>query len=243
MRLQLKRIIGVLMLPALAAMLVAAAVGAPAAGASEFKSASFPVTSLSEGLGISTFLSESLNSVTCQNSHGKGEVTSSTLAKAIDLYLTGCKLIVEKSSIGKFTDTCVPDITTKQLDIVPLSKLNLGTKTGVLILPITGAELASFRCGTEKKPNENEVEIKVKGSVICESTPIGSLVMISKIICAAGATHGSQEFTHGTNPQGKIVEAHLTAETTVFGIFKATEKDSQETNEIVKYSQLIEQTA
>ncbi len=240
MRLQLKRIIGVLVLPALAAMLVAAAVGTPAAGAfvaSEFKSASFPVTSLGEGLGASKFLSENLNSVTCQNSHGKGEVKGKADATGTITYLTGCELVVENSSIGKFKESC-PTITTKELLIVPLSLLNLNSaNAGVLVLPVTGTELANFTC-----TGSNKVNVKVLGSVICESTPTGKLSFEGEIVCKEGAKHGEQQFTDGKNPQGKLVESKLTAETTAFGIFKTTEKDAQITTENLKYSQELEQT-
>lgn len=237
MRLQLKHMIGALTLAVAAAMLVAAP-GASAFVASEFKSASFPVTSLGEGLGASTFLSANLNSVTCKNSHGKGEVKNETDAKGTIVYLTGCELVVEESSIGKFKEPC-PTITTKELLIVPLSLLNkVASNAGVLVLPVSGTELAKFTCS-----GSNKVEVKVLGSVICESTPTGKLSFEGEIVCKeSGTKHGEQQFTSGMNPQGKEVKAGLTAETTVFGIFKTTEKDAQVTTENLKYGKEVEQT-
>ncbi len=216
--------------------LLAIAVGTSTADASEFKApGGFPVTLLGEGVGLSTFLSEGLNSVTCHNSHSKGSVTSSTDIKATITYLTGCELVVEKSSIGKFKEAC-PTITTKELLIVPLSKLNEGIKTGLLVLPATGTELAAFTC-----TGSNKAEVKVKGSVICEPTPIDTKITKGKNICKAATPHGTQEFTLGTNPSGTIVKAGLTTETTIVG-FKTTEKDSQETTENVTYAKEVEQT-
>jgi hypothetical protein len=234
MRLQLKRMTGVLVLAA-AAMLVAA-MGTSAAGASEWKtSGGFPVAFLAEGLGNSTFLSESLNSVSCKNSHSKGEVRSATLVKVLITYLTGCELVAVTPLV--FKEAC-PTITTKELDVVPLSKLNGGTKTGLLVLPAAGTELANFTCS-----GGNKIAIKFTGSVIAESTPVGMLVTQSKVIYKALATkHGAQEFTSGTNPQGTVVKAGLKAESTL-GIFKLTESDSLESTRDVIYSQAVEQTA
>jgi hypothetical protein len=235
MRLQLTRIVGVLALAAAAAMLVAA-MGTSAAGASEFKSAGgFPVTFLGEGVGRSTFLSENLNLVTCENSHAKGSVENSKLATTTITYLTKCEL--HSVSPTQFNEAC-PTITTNKLDVVPLSKLNGGALTGVLVLPFTGSELASFTC-----TGSNKVNVKVKGSVICESTPIGPPeVTKGEVICRPGTVHGTQQFSSGTAPAGNTVSSGLIAESTL-SIFKITEKDSQTTTEQLTYSKAIEQTS
>jgi hypothetical protein len=229
MRIKLK-LMGLFGLVAVAALL-AMAIGAFAAGASEFKTQSgmFPVSFLGEGLGLSTFLSSGLNSVTCQHSHSKGEVISSTLVKETITYLTGCE-------VGPTKLTC-PTITTKELLVTPLDKLNGGTKLGLLVLPKSGTIIAEFECTGSSK-----VKVEVSGAVICEGTPGGKLVAQGKVICKAGATHGSQEFTSGTDPTGKTVGGSLTA-TSTLGIFKISEKDSQATTEDVAYSAAVEQTA
>jgi hypothetical protein len=234
MSLELKQTIGVLVLVAAAVMLVAAAVGTSVAGASEFKTIAFPVSILGEGLGLTTYLSEKLNFVACENTHSKGSFENSTLATETITFLTKCELEVVTPLV--FKEAC-PTITTNKLDIVPLSKLNGGTKTGLLYLPFTGSELAKFTCS-----GSNKTEVKVKGSVICESTPIGSQVTKSKDVCKAGTAHGTQEFSSGTNPSGATVTAGLTAESTL-GIFKITEKDSAEGTLDLEYSKAIEQTA
>jgi hypothetical protein len=136
-----------------------------------------------------------------------------------------------------FKEAC-PTITTNKLDVVPLSKLNgITGKTGLLILPFARSEIASFTCS-----GSNKTEVKVKGSVICESTPIGSIFTKGKVICKAGTVHGTQEFSSGTAPSGNTVSAGLIAESTL-SIFKITEKDSQTTTEDLEYSKDIEQTA
>ncbi len=227
MRLQLKRMIGVLMLAAMAAMLVAAMGATSAYAKPEFKtSGTFPVSFLGEGLGKATFLSEGLNSVTCNDSHSKGSVLNSTLASVTITYLGDCLLK------GTLSNSC-PTITTNELLLTPLSNLNSGTKLGLLVLPKSGTELASFTCGS--------ASIKVKGGVVCESTPGGKLVLAGKVICKAGAKHGEQEFTSGEGPTGSIFTTSLTAESTV-SFFKITEKDSQETTEDVTYTAQVEQT-
>jgi hypothetical protein len=235
MRLQLKQIIGVLGLAAVAAMLVAA-VGASPAGASEWKtSGRFPVNFLGEGLGLSTFQSTNNNLVICHNSHTRGEIKSATLVKVTITYLTGCELIA-KSPIS-FKEAC-PTITTKELDVEPLSNLNGGGKTGLLVLPAMRTVLTSFTC-----TGVNKVKVEVRGSVICESTPIGVLVLQSKVIYKKqGNEAGVQEFTTGTLPEGKTVTAGLTMESTL-DIFKATEKDSLETTRDVIYNEPVEQSA
>jgi hypothetical protein len=231
MRIQLTWMFGVLALAA-AAMLVAAAGGTSAASASEWKTREFPVEFLGEGLGLSTLLSEHLASVTCEHSHTKGSVESATLAKVIIIYLTNCELNAE--SPIKFKEAC-PTITTKELDVKPLSKLNGGTKTGMLVTPVSGA-FAEFTC-----TGSNKIQVIVKGSVIGESTPVGKLVIESEIIYKKGPTHGSQEFTTGTLPGGQSVTAGLTAESTL-GIFKISEKDSLETTRDLTYNVAVEQT-
>jgi hypothetical protein len=232
MRLKLKQMIGVLALAAVAAMLVAA-VGTSAAGASEFKTTGAP-TFLGEGLGAATFLSSGLNVVTCEKSHSKGSIENSSLAKVIVTYFGKCELHAETPL--KFTEAC-PTITTKELDIKPISKLNGGTKTGLLFAALSGT-IATFTC-----TGSNKVEVKVTGSVLCESTPIGKLSFTGKVICKKGAKHGEQEFTSGENTQQKhTVTDELMAESTL-GIFKTSEKDSQETTEDVTYSAEVEQTA
>lgn len=226
MRLQLKRMIGVLTLAATAAMLVAAMGATSAYAKPEFKTnGSFPVSFLGEGLGKATFLSEKLNSVTCNDSHSKGEVLSSTDATVTITYLGDCLLK------GSLNNSC-PTITTNELLLTPLSNLNGGTKLGVLVLPKTGTEIAKFTCEGN--------EIKVKGGVICEGTPGGKLVTSSKTVCKEGTTHGSQEFTSGEGPTGAIFTTSLTAESTVI-FFKITEKDAQTTTEDVTYTKEVEQ--
>jgi hypothetical protein len=233
MRIKL-RLAGLFGLTAVAALL-AMAVCAAAAGASTFRSqsGSFPVSFLGEGLGEPTFLSEKLNSVKCHNSHSSGSVEGTSLAKVLILYLTGCELNAE--SPLKFKETC-PSIMTKELFIRPLSKVGgTGTTTGVLVTATSG-NIAEFTC-----TGSNKASVKVSGSVICESSPVGKLVTQGKIICKAGATHGSQELTKGELPSGASVTAGLTAESTL-GIFKVTEKDSQTATEDVTYKEAVEQT-
>jgi hypothetical protein len=225
--------------------LLAIAVAASAAGASEFKTnGTFPISALGEGLGLdeslsgpSTFLSEGLNAVTCEFSHSKGSVESSSKAKVTITYLGKCELIVEKSTIGKFKEAC-PTITTNELAITPLSKLN-GTALllGLLILPKTGTELAKFTCS-----GSNKVEVKVTGGVICESTPIGVLSKTGSVACREGLLHGAQEFTSGETPSGATVKTSLTAESKL-SIFTVTEKDAQSTYEDLEYTNgEVEQT-
>jgi hypothetical protein len=237
MRLQLKRISGVLGIAAVAAMLVASAVGTSAAGASEWKTnGTFPIEALGEGLGTSTLLlSEGLNSVSCENSHSKRSFESFTKAKVTITYLGKCELIVEKSAIGKFKEAC-PNITTNELNIVPLSKLNGGSELGVLVLPASGTELAKFTC-----TGSNKVEIKVKGGVICESSPIGELSKLGGVACRESGLHGAQEYTSGENPSGATVKTSLTAESKL-SIFTVTEKDAQTTFEDLEYTGEVEQT-
>lgn len=232
MRLQLKRMIGVLGLAAAAAMLVAAMGATSANAAAGFKTASgkFPVEFLGEGLGKSTFLSSGLNFVSCENSHSKGSVLSGTLAEVTITYLTNCV------TGGLSAGTC-PTITTNALLLTPLSNLNGGTKLGLLVLPKAGNELAAFKCST----GLGELSVKVKGAVVCESTPGGKLVTAGQVNCRAGAKHGEQQFSNGTDPTGKVVGGTLVAESNL-GFFKLTESDSQETFEDVSYKEGVEQT-
>lgn len=237
MRLQLKRMLGVLMLAASAAMLVAAMGASSAYAKPEFKTkGTFPVSFLGEGLGLSTFLSEGLNSVTCHNSHSSGSVLNSTLAKVTILYLTGCELTVEKEPLGgKFKESC-PDVKTNELLITPLSNLNLGKALGLLVVPRSGTLFTKFEC-----KGHSNVEINVFGAVVCESTPGGVLVEEGQVICRAGAKHGEQQFTSGEGPEGStMLGGSLTAESKA-SIFKFKEPDSQVTTEDVKYSTLVEQ--
>jgi len=231
MRLKMKQMVGVLALAAAAAMLVAAM-----AGASEFKTAKFPVSFHSLGLGLSTFQSENNNTVVCHHSLATGTLESATSAKATVTYSVGCELKAE--SPLKFSEAC-PTITTKELNIKPIAKLNGGTKTGLLFSAATaGATIATFTCS-----GSNKTEVKVTGSVLCESNPIGKLSSTGTITCKKGAKAGEQEFTSGENEQSKTtVKDGLTAESTL-GIFKVTEKDSQETTEDVTYGAEVEQTA
>jgi hypothetical protein len=217
--------------------LMAIAVAASAAGASEFKTnGTFPVSALGEGLGASTFLSEGLNAVTCENSHSKGQVENPQKAKVTITYLGKCELIVEKSAIGKFKEAC-PNITTNELNIVPLAKLNGGSKLGVLVLPASGTELAKFTC-----TGSNKVEIKVKGGVICETAPAGIMSKVGGVACMEKGIHGAQEYTSGENPSGATVKTSLTAESKL-SIFTVTEKDAQTTFEDVEYTNgEVEQT-
>jgi hypothetical protein len=228
MRLQLKRMIGVLGLAAMAAMLVAAMGATSAYAKAEFKAASFPVEFLGEGLGLSRLLSENLNLVLCHMSSSTGSVETSLLAKVTITYLTGCELK------GTVNESC-PTITTNELLIHPLSKLNGGTKLGLLFLPKSGTELAKFTCGS--------VTIKVKRGVICESTPGGRPVLQGKVICKANpGKHGFQEFTSGTGPLGGVLTTSLEAESTII-FFKGGEPVAQETTEDVTYKIAVEQVA
>lgn len=228
MRLQLKRMIGVLGLAAMAAMLVAAMGATSAYAKPEFKTSGFPVEFLGEGLGKSTFLSENSNSVTCNNSHSKGSVESATLAKVTILYLNSCLLD------GAIKEPC-PDIKTNELLITPLSNLNGGKALGLLILPVSGTELAKFTC-----EGSTRVEVKVKGAVVCESTPGGRLVTEGQVVCKGVNPPGSQEFTSGEGPTGSKLGGTLTAESKA-GFFKFSEKDSQTTIEDVTYKAAVEQ--
>jgi hypothetical protein len=217
------------------AALLAMAVWASAAGASEFKTSSFPVSFLGEGLGLSTFKSENDNLVVCHNSHSKGSIESTTLAKATITYLTSCELTA-KTPLS-FKEAC-PTITTKELDIKPVSQLNGGTSTGLLFTAASGTELAKFTCS-----GSNKVELKIKGSIICESTPIGSAVTRGQVICKQeGNEEGAQEFTTATYQESTTVVGEPSAESTL-GIFKATEQDSQTTAEDIAYAAAVELTA
>jgi hypothetical protein len=230
MRLQLKQMIGALALVAVAAMFVAAA-----AGASEFKTSKFPVSFKGVGLGLNLFQSENNNLIMCNKSSSTGTLESATLAKVTVTYET-CEL--KAVSPISVSEAC-PNITTKELDIKPISKLNKGTKTGLLFAAVSGA-IAEFTCSGGDK-----VKVKVTGSVLCESTPIGPpAVTEGKVSCKKKAgVNGEQEFTEGENTQSKTtVKDALTAESTL-SIFKVTEKDSQETTEDVTYSAAVEQTA
>ncbi len=229
MRLKLKQMIGVLALAAAAAMLVAVA-----AGASEWKTTKFPVSFNGSGLGLYKFESEHLNVVSCEKSKTEGSFESSTSEKVTITHEGKCELKVE--SPLKFSEAC-PTITTKELNVKPISKLNGGTKTGLLFSAVSGP-IAEFTC-----TGSNKTALKITGSVLCESNPIGKLSTTSTITCKKGAKHDEQEFTSGENEQTKTkVTDGLTAESTL-GIFKITEKDSQETTEDVTYSAEIEQTA
>jgi hypothetical protein len=243
MRLQLKQMLGVLGLAAVAAMLVAAMGASSAYAKPEFKthSGNFPVKFLGEGLGLSTFLSEGLNSVTCHHSHSTGEVKSPTDAKVVILYLTGCELTVEKEPLNqKFKEGC-PDIKTLDLLIEPLSNLkDVGgntTKLGLLIqAAVAGQPIAEFEC-----KGHSNIKVKVTGSVVCESTPGGVPVKEGQVICKeGGAKHGTQLFTSGENSTGAIVGSGLIAESNA-GIFTFKEVDSQTTTEDVTYSEEVTQ--
>lgn len=231
MRLQLKRIIGVLGLAAMAAMLVTAMGATSAYAKPEFAvkaTEKFPVTFKGEG-GLAKFLGSKLNQVLCHDSTSTGEVTSSTDAKVTILYLSGCE------TKGAVNETC-PDIKTNELLIVPLSNLNLGTKLGLLVLAAKAGEtIATFKCN-------GGTEVKVTGSVVCESTPGGLLVTKGQVICKEGTKHGEQEFKSGEDSLGStMVGGSLIAEAKVFEFFKEKEPDSQETTEKVTYSKEIEQ--
>lgn len=230
MRLQLKRMIGVLMLAATAAMLVAAMGATSAYAKPEFKApGGFPVTFTGEG-GLAKFLGSKLNEVLCHKSSSTGEVTSSTDAKVTITYLNGCEVK------GTVNEAC-PTITTKELLIVPLSNLNLGKALGLLVLPVTGTLIAAFTCSGGSK-----VEVDVTGKIVCESTPGGLLVTKGETICREGAKHGEQQFTNGENSQGTTMfGGSLTATSTVLKFFETTEPDAQVTTEVVTYSKLVEQ--
>lgn len=228
MRLQLKRMIGALVLAAAAAMLLASA-----AGASEFKANKFPVEFKGTGLGLNLFQSANNNLVMCNKSSSTGSVTSATLAKVIVTY-EGCEL----KAVSPITvNEACPTITTKELDIKPISKLNKGEKTGLLLSALAGGNIAEFTCSGGDKVN-----VKVSGSILCESTPIEKAVTEGMISCKKKAgVNGEQEFTEYENSAKETIKDGLTAESTL-SIFKVSEKDSQETLEDVVYKEAVEQT-
>jgi hypothetical protein len=212
-----------------AAALLAMAVGASAYASAGFKthSGTFPVEFLGEG-GAYRFESAGKDTVTCENSHSKGSIVSSTLAKVTITYLNKCELK------GIISETC-PTITTKELLITPLDALNGGAKLGWLFVPRSGTELANFTCTGSGKTN-----VKITKAVVCESTPGGVMVTKGQVICRKGSSAGEQQFTSGTSPTGAVLVGTLTAEATL-GFFKITEKDSQETTENVTYKEAVEQ--
>jgi hypothetical protein len=217
---------------ALVAVFAMSAVVASAAfGASEFKTKTFPVTFTGKGTDPE-FESAGKNIVKCEKSESTGKVTGATAAEVAVTYSGNCELKAETPL--KITEKC-PTIKTTALATEPVEKLNKSTKTGLDIKAKSGA-IAEFTCeGSDK------VKVKVTGSVICESTPIGKKATKGEIICKQTATPGEQEFTEATNSKKEVFKDSLEAESTL-SIFKLKEKDAQITTEAVSYSAEIEQT-
>lgn len=224
------RIVGLCLVAVFALSAVAAS---SAFGASEFKTKEFPVEFTGKG-GKATFETEKGNIVTCENSASKGKVTGKFAAEATITYSGNCKL--KAVSPLKIEEEC-PTIETKPLAVEPVEKLNGGTKTGLDFKGKTSTTIAEFTCTGKEK-----VKIKVTGSVICASEPIGAPSKIGKVICKGAK--GVQEFTTATNSEGKAFEDSLKAESTK-GIFKVEEKDAQTTTEELEYLKgaEVEQTA
>jgi hypothetical protein len=219
---------------ALMAVFAVSAVGASAAFAvSEFKATSFPVTFTGKGDGLSRFETPSGSTVTCEASSSFGKVLS---AFDVDVKITYSICSLKATSPIGVTDTC-PNVLTKLLLITPVDKLGGGTKTGVLVAAVGGGAITSFTCtGT------STVEVVVKGSVICESQPIGVSTLKGVVACRQGASLGEQEFKTATNRNGLVTEDFLEAESTL-SIFKIKEKDAQITQELITYSAPVEQSA
>ncbi|MGA8353830.1 MAG: hypothetical protein WB698_06660 [Solirubrobacteraceae bacterium] len=223
---------GLFGLAAVTALLVMAVGASGASAFSEFKAAKFPVAFTGTG-GTATFESENKNVVTCEKSASTGSVKSAISATVIITYSGKCQLKAE--SPLKFTESC-PTITTTELLIMPVQLLN--GKASLLIASLSGptGTIAKFTC-----TGEHKVEVTVTGSVICGNSPIGVSSKTGTVTCKKGTKAGEQEFTESENSAKEKTKNVLTA-TSTLGIFKVSEKDSQETTEAVTYAENVEQT-
>ncbi|MHB1537608.1 MAG: hypothetical protein ACYCUM_10515 [Solirubrobacteraceae bacterium] len=221
-----------------AVLVVMLSAGVSAAFGSEFKTAKFPVTVTGHGTNPH-FVSESGNTVTCEESNSEGELKSATEGHVTVTYSGKCEL---KATTPVTINEACPTITTEDLKVQPGSNLDgpvVGstTKTGLYFSPNSGTVMAKFTCGS--------VAVTVTGSLVCESEPIGKESTTGTVICKEDGATGEQEFTSAELPNGELVEeGHLTAESTAFGgLFKSTERDAQNTTEALEFGAPVEQTA
>lgn len=224
---------------ALVAMAVMVVGASAAFGASEFKAkgGGNPAGITFTGSGnTATFETETKATVTCEKSKSTGKVLSSKEAEVTITYEGKCKLAGAAAGNGSCSNvTGTENIKTETLKGKPGTVPNAaGTKRGLLITGNTKGELAKFTC-------QGGVTITVTGAVVCESTPVKTLSLTGKVICAKGAKAGEQLFTEieveGKQETGKFLEAEGKV-----GFIKFLEKDSQVTTETLTYSAEIEQT-
>lgn len=217
------RIVGLCLVAvfALSAVAASAAFGAESEFLNSKKESPAGTTTTGKG-GKAFFESEGKNKVECNESSSTGEFLGVLEAKATVKYKGECKLT------GTVKATC-PEITTKELKVLPGTKVG-EEKTRLLeFLPKSGEVMAEFTC--------ESVKVVVKGGVFCKDTE-PKLGLKTKVECKQTAA-GKQEFTKGV-VNGKEVEDLLTAEAT--DVFTIKEKDAQTTTEEVTSSKEVEQT-
>jgi hypothetical protein len=226
------RIVGL----ALVAVFALSAVAASAAFAgSEFlaKGGANPAGITFKGTGGKAFFeSEGGNKVVCEKSESTGKFESALEARVTVTYSGECKLE------GTLKNKC-PTIKTKELKVIPGSKVGANETRLEVFLPVSGETLAEFSCeGTE---------IKVTGGVICKNNK-PALGLKGEVECKelpeAEKKLGLQEFKEALSWEGaeeKDIKDELKA-TATLGFIKITEDDAQNTTEALTFSAEVEQT-
>jgi hypothetical protein len=180
--------------------------------------------------GKAKFESAGGATVTCNKSESTGTFKSPLEARATVKYSGECKLT---SSLAN--SSCAEPIATKELKILPGSKVGTNATRLEVFLPVTGEAMAEFTCGS--------VKVKVTGGVICKNNKF-ALSLTGEVECKEGANLGEQEFNEALSWEGEVqadIKDSLEAESTL-GIFKLLEKDAQTTTEELTFSKKVEQT-
>ena len=183
---------------------------------------------------LATFKGAKGSIVTCEKSASSGKIISATEAEVVVTYSGSCEL--KKAAVeGSCSNTRNPgEIKTEKLTVQP--GVISGSGRG-LLFTASGDKLAEFTCGSAK------AKITVTGGLICENPEPKVLSEKGLIVCTqVSGKEGVQSFKSIDLEVGKLIDAHLTAKATIFEIFEETEEDAQITNEMVLYSEKIEQT-
>lgn len=180
--------------------------------------------------GLATFESTGGAKVVCNKSESTGTFKSALEATALVKYSGECKLT---SSLAN--SSCTEPIETKELKVLPGSKVGTNATRLEVFLPVTGETMAEFTCGS--------VKVKVTGGVICKNNKF-ALSLTGEVECKQTGA-GKQEFTEALSWNAEGAEADikdsLEAESTL-SIFKLLEADAQTTTEELTFSKKVEQT-
>lgn len=215
---------------ALVGVFAVSAVAAVSASATEFKTASFPVTFTGSG-GPGELTTKGHKPIKCEASSSSGSVKNNILVEKVVVKYTKCTL-VEVVTLSCGNNGSKENITTKEIAAAPVDLGGLNTApVGLQLKPAAGTLFAEFVC---ESGFVKEV-VKVTGEVLCESKgeSVGKLATKGELVCKQKAA-GEQEFEKA-NGGSTIIK--LTSE--VKGV---SEPAAINTTEKLTFSANIEQT-